>query len=506
MFNLRGNGRTSGERCRQEGEPLFAAHGGTGGSLTPIAITVLVKKPNQEGKAKIYYHDIGMYLKRKEKLGKLEKYKSIISSDVELTSITPNEDGDWINKRSKVFETFIPMEPDSKFNLHTKSVFVVNSRGLETSRDVWSYNFSKQTLSNNIRTTIAFFNSQVSEFQNALAKNSDLKLKDFITFDSSKISWSSSLLPHVQNGNTAKFEENKILVAQYRPFFKQNVYTGEKFVHRRGQFSQIFPTPQSKNLVICCSGIGVTKEFTAIITDIIPDLELIGKSQCFPLYYYEESNNSGQRTLFDNDDNNIVRRDGISDFILQRCRQEFGYRITKEDVFFYIYGLLHSKQYRQKFSADLKKMLPRIPLVKEFWAFSKAGKALADLHLNYENIVPTDVVKIDKHSDNYTVEKIKFPQKNKKDTIIFNPYITISNVPLRAYEYIVNGKSPIEWLMERYQLTNDSDSKIVNNPNLWCNEHGNSKYIFDLLLKLIALSISTMDIVDSLPDISDELK
>ena len=500
MFNLRGNCNLSGERRKIEGGNVFGE-----GTKTPITLTLLVKKPATSGCAKIFYKDIGDYSNRVEKLSTIKRFGSILNPEMELTSITPNEDGDWINKRSKVFETFIPI--GDKKNPDTKTVFVpYYSRGVASARDVWVYNFSQPELVKNISSMIDFYNENVAIFENAKKENPSAKPDQYIRLTSSRISWNRGLKNDYEKLKRHLYRPDTFRIAMYRPFVKEHYYFDRNFNDMVYQIPRLFPTPQSKNLVICCSGNGANT-FSTIITDCVPDLHILESgTQCFPLYYYEESDNSGQRTLFDNDNNNIVRRDGLSDFILQRCRQEFGYRITKEDIFFYIYGLLHSKQYRQKFSADLKKMLPRIPLVKEFWAFSKAGGELAKLHLNYENIAPTDVVKIDKHSDNYTVEKIRFPQKNKKDTIIFNPYITISNVPLRAYDYIVNGKSPIEWLMERYQLTNDSYSKIVNNPNLWCSEHGNSKYIFDLLLKLIALSISTMDIVDSLPDISDELK
>ena len=502
MFNLRGNGRTSGERCRQEGEPLFAAHGGTGGSLTPISITLLVKKPNYTGKAQIYYHDIGMYLKRKEKLARLENYKSILSPKVELTSITPNEDGDWINKRSKIFETYIPIEPESKFNPSSKSVFTVNSRGLETSRDNIAYNFSRFELEKNISFLIDSYNKQLNKFK-LLANSTE---KNFLFEDKDKIVWTRATKNNFFKGRKFQYDNKNIKRGIYRPFFKQFVYLSKECNEYVNQWPRIFPTPQSKNLVICCSGNGANT-FSTIITDCIPDLHILESgTQCFPLYYYEDPNDYAQRTLFDNDDNDYVRRDGISDFMLERCRQEFGYKITKEDVFYYIYGLLHSKQYRQKFSADLKKMLPRIPLLKDFWTFSKSGRELAALHLNYEKLEPTNLAKVEMSSENYTVEKIRFPQKNKKDTIIYNPYITISNIPLNAYDYAVNGKSPIEWLMERYQLTNDSVSQITNNPNLWCNEQGDKKYIFNLLLRLITLSIATMDIVNNLPDISSELK
>ena len=501
VFNLRGNQRTSNELSRREGGKIFGQ-----GSRTPIAITILVKNPKHIGNAKIHYHDIGDYLSREEKLEKIKKFGSVLNPEMELSSITPNEDGDWINKRSKVFETYIPIEPDSKFNTNSKSVFTVNTRGFETSRDVWSYNFSKHDLSHNIQTTIKFFNSQVADFQEALAKDSNLKLKDFITFDSTKISWSSSLFPHITKGNKANFEENKILIAQYRPFFKQYVYAGEKFVHRRGQFSQIFPTPQSKNLVICVPGIGSNKDFSTIIVDVIPDIQLQFNGQCFPLYWYEKREDNGQKTLFDSDENEYIRRDGISDFILERCRQEFGYKTTKEDIFYYVYGLFHSKQYRSKFEADLKKTLPRIPLVKDFWTFSKVGKKLADLHLNYEELPPPDGLIIEGADTNkFVVDKMRFHAKGERNTIIYNSYITIKNIPNECYSYCVNGKSPIEWLMERYQNSTDEKSKIVNDPNKWSIEHNNPKYIFKLLLSSITLSLRTLEYVKQLPDIGNEL-
>ena len=314
------------------------------------------------------------------------------------------------------------------------------------------------------------------------------------------------MFPYVAKGNTAKFEENKILIAQYRPFFKQYVYAGEKFVHRRGQFSQIFPTPQSKNLVICVPGVGSNKDFSAIIVDCIPDIQLQFNGQCFPLYWYEKREDIGQRTLFDSDENDFIQRSGISDFMLERCRNEFGYKTTKEDIFYYVYGLFHSKQYREKFSADLKKTLPRIPLVKDFWTFSKIGRKLAELHLNYETLNAPNFITVEGIDCNdFKVDKMRFPSKGEQDCIIYNSKIKITNISEECYNYKVNGKSPIEWIMERYKNTIDSDSKIHNDPNAWSVEHNNPKYILNLLLSCMSLSIKTNEYSAELPDISSEL-
>ena len=269
---------------------------------------------------------------------------------------------------------------------------------------------------------------------------------------------------------------------------------------------KLFPTSSISNLVICVSGVGVTKDFSAIITDTLPDLELIGKSQCFPLYYYEEQAKQSP-SLFDaGADTEYIRRDGVSDFILERARRQYGKTVTKEDIFYYVYGFLHSPEYRETFAVDLKKSLPRIPLVEDvrhFWAFSKAGRVLADLHVNYESVPPYPGLTVTgAESGFFTVEKMRFPQKGQKDTILYNSRITVSDIPPVAYEYVVNGKSAIEWIMERYQVTVHSESGIRNDPNDWAKEVGNPRYILDLLLSIVNVSVQTVEIVKGLPKVS----
>ncbi|MCQ2086278.1 MAG: helicase, partial [archaeon] len=253
--------------------------------------------------------------------------------------------------------------------------------------------------------------------------------------------------------------------------------------------------------------------------DVIPNLDVVEKSQCFPLYYYESTETeissnlpASQTSLFassKSENKQYIRKDGISDFILNEAKSKYSQPITKEDIFYYVYGFLHSKEYRTTFSADLKKILARIPLVdneEDFWAFSRSGRELADLHLHYENVEPYPDVKVTgTESQNFNVQKMWFVKKGDKSSIQYNESITVSNIPLKAYDYVVNGKSAIEWVMERYAITFDKDTHITNDPNDWSKEHENPRYILDLLLKVITVSMKTMEIVENLP-MSIELK
>jgi predicted helicase len=245
-----------------------------------------------------------------------------------------------------------------------------------------------------------------------------------------------------------------------------------------------------------------------LISNKISNLHFNGDTQCFPLYYYEERQKQSPGLFDAIGDSKYIRRDGISDFILERAKIMYGKNISKEDIFYYVYGFLHSPEYREKFANDLKKMLPRLPLVedvKEFWKFSKAGRVLANLHINYETVSAYNAVKVTGADSNfYTVEKMRFPKKDQKETILYNSKITIENIPAKAYEYVVNGKSAIEWIIERYQITKHKESNITNNPNDWADEVGNPRYILDLLLSIINVSVQTVDIVNGLPKVTFE--
>lgn len=501
IFNLRGNQRTSGELSRKEGGKIFGS-----GSRTPISITLLVKTPDiKSKKATIYYYDIGDYLDREQKLKIIKRFKSFENPEMELIHLQPNEHGDWINLRNDGFSSFIEIAAKSK--LEKNNFFGENyTRGILSGKDSWVWNFGKIALIKNVTKTIDFYNSERLRYNNHKIVDASIKFETFINYDSKMITWDARKLKEgVEKNKAITFEIDDVRFGYYRPFCKQYQYFNSKINWSLFLLGKFFPSSETKNLLISISGIAHSNSFSALIADSISDYSLVSSNQCFPLYYYEE-NKSAQKGLFDTDDSQqYIRREAVSDFIFERAKKQYGKSVTKEDIFYYVYGFLHSKDYRETFANDLKKMLPRLPLVEsvpDFWAFSKAGRQLADLHLNYESVPPCPGVLVSGDDGNgYLVEKMRFPKKDQKDTILYNSKITLSNIPAKAYEYVVNGKSAIEWIMERYAITTHKESGITNNPNDWAEEVGNPRYILDLLLSIINVSVQTVDIVNALPKV-----
>ncbi len=505
VFNLRGNARTSGELRQKEAGNVFGS-----GSRTSIAITLLVKNPGSTTKkAAIQYHDIGDYLSREEKLMIIKKYHSSENFELTWRTLSPNEYGDWISQRSSSFETYIPLgDKDTDI---TKSFFnPFYSRGLASARDAYCYNSSQGAVRNTIHEFIAFYEKQRTALQKARKSGKTLKLEDLLDFKTSKVTWNRGLKNDISRNRRIEFKDASLVVGLYRPFFKQHLYFAQELNDMTYQIPKLFPNPELSNLTICVSA--NSNDGSVLISDRIPDLHLNGDTQAFPLYFYEERQKQSQGLFDDDGDGDYIRRDGISDFILERAKSLYGKTVTKEDIFYYVYGFLHSPEYREMFGNDLKKMLPRLPLVedvRDFWAFSKAGRKLAELHINYESVPPLKGVKIQEPEEiyqmlpeeYYTVEKMRFPKKDQKDTIIYNSRITISNIPAKAYQYVVNGKSAIEWIMERYQITTHKESGIKNDPNNWSKEVGNDRYILDLLLSIINVSVQTVEIVEGLPKV-----
>jgi len=517
VFNLRGDAHTQGELRRKEAGNVFDS-----GSRDPIAITLLVKNPTAKTeKATIHYHDIGDYLNKDEKLSVVNKFSSLANPKMKWNTLLPNEHGDWLNQRNDLFDTFIPL--GDKKDKHNHSTFFVPfySNGLKTQRDAWCYNSSEEKLNLNIQRHLDFYNAQRVAFAKSALEQPGLGAKAFLARDEKNISWTRALEWDIEKNKEHQLEDGDVVLACYRPFFKQFLYFSRALNEMVYQIPKLFPNPSLKNLMICVTGIGVNKQFSVIITNEIPDVQLQANGQTFPLYYYEKQDKQSP-SLFDyaaQTSSEYVRRDGVSNFILDRAKKQYGKNVTNEDIFYYVYGLLYSPEYRTAFANDLKKMLPRLPLmedVRDFWEFSNAGRQLADLHINYESVPPCPEVQVSgAESEFYQVEKIRFPKtdgevrgKKKKvddkSTIHYNSKITISNIPPKAFDYVVNGKSAIEWIIDRYKIKTHKASGINNDPNDWAKEVGNPRYILDLLLSVINVSVQTVDIVAGLPKVKFE--
>lgn len=491
VFNLRGNQRTSGELSRQEGGKIFGS-----GSRTPVAITVMVKNPAAPKIFNIHYHDIGDYLTREKKLSIIDDFQNI--SKINWTKLIPNAHGDWITQRDPNFENY--MQLGNKSDKASATIFDIYSLGLNSNRDSWVYNFSKQDVYSNMRRMIDNYNSAVDG-----SLNEDINSKLMI-------SWTDPLREKFRKN--VKFKVvNDIRKSMYRPFVFQYLYYSKVFNHRTGQMPRIFPTLNHANIIIIVSGIGGSKQPSTFITDVIPDMNCLDAgTQCFPLYSYTESQKGMMAEIGCVDKYGFVRHDAVTDWALETFQQNYkDDRITKEDIFWYVYGLLSSPDYKAKFGADLKKMLPRIPFAQDFWAFSLGGSALGSLHLNYETVEPYPLEErasaLLMGEDAFRVQKMSFPKNNgkpDKTKIVYNTKLTLAGIPLETYEYVINGKPALEWVMDRYQVKQDKDSKIVNDPNKWCEEHENPRYIVDLIKRIVTVSLATNDIVNGLPKLDLE--
>jgi len=514
VFHLRGNARTSGELRRKEKDNVFGM-----GSRAPIAISILVKNPDASTHGQIYFHDIGDYLSREEKLAKIDELSSIdgITQADAWQTITPDAHGDWLRQRDDGFSKFMVLGHKDQGN--ETRVFANYSNGVKTQRDSWCYNFSLRSVMANMGRMIDFYNAESTRFAiqhgTKSPKEKAALVDDFINTDATQISWTHNVKQDLARSKVAKFEADSLVKSLYRPFTRSWVYYNRRFNERVYQMPRIFPNADSENLVICVTGNG-SEHFTALMSACIPDIQLHFNGQCFPLYLYEtfEDKAGSNEELFKEESNSAkhTRRDAITAEGLQHFQSAYpGETITKEDIFYYVYGLLHSPDYRDRYADNLSKELPRIPCVKsaaDFWAFSQAGRKLAELHINYDEVAPFPAT-IEGDAPGlpasaYRVEKMKHGKgagKEKDLSVIhYNGRITVSNIPLEAYDYVVNGKSAIAWVMERQAVKTDKDSGITNDANDWATETiGNPRYPLDLLLRVITVSLETNKVVRGLP-------
>ena len=494
VYHLKGNQRTSGERSRQEGGKVFGE-----GSRAPVAIVFLVKNPEATEQGKIYYHTVADYLTREEKLAALKRNVSIAHTQV--NEIVPDAHGDWLNQRDDSYARF--MRVDGK-KASENSIFKNYSRGVATSRDAWVYGSNKRKVLEHVANSITFYNSQVK----ALAANPNYE----IDLDPKKMKWDRLQKNTILRGKIVEdVSVSKLYLSYYRPFFTQYLYLDRFWNNCVYQMPAIFPTCESKNLLICSSGVG-SKEFSCLMTDCIVDLQLNFNGQCFPRWLPGEQVKGAEDTLDFGESSEMPS--GFSPEALPHFQTAYpGRPITEDDLFYYIYGILHSEDYRTRYANNLMKELPRIPRVatyEQFMAFSKAGRELARLHVYFEDMEPYSGVTIEytkPGEPSYRVKQMKWGKiKGKtgnaakdKTTLIYNDWITVKNIPLEAQEYVVNKKSALDWVVERACVSIDKASGIVNDFNDYAAEMGNERYPLDLFLKIITVSLETMEIVKALP-------
>ena len=482
-LNLRGNTRLAGELVKREGGKIFGQ-----GSRASIAIIFLVKnKSRKKQGCEIFYHDIGDYLTAETKLEKLTTFREI--NNVGWEEISPDKHHSWINQQNPLFDSFLPLgvKGNKSKGPVVSSVFKTYSRGTATARDTWVYNFSRATLEENMRSMVRFFNEQVRK-RVEVGGNEE---KDRIDRDSSQIKWSDGLMGQVAKGRELDFDAGAIRQGMYRPFTCKWVFFDKKLIERTYLQPSFFPNPESRNFAICVSGIGASKGFSSLMVNKVPNLDFLEKTQCFPRYTFSKSLN----------EEGFDRVDNIPAETVERFRKHYGITDLDGDaIFYYAYSILHHPKYRELFSSDLKKGLPRIPLSgkgDDFEELSALGKSLAALHLDYEKVAPANL-QVEGDEKNARVEKMRFGRGEKrekdKSVIHYNPTVTLRNIPLKAYDYVVNGKPAIEWVMERYQVTTDKDSGLRNDPNEW----GGGSYILDLLKRIVTVSLETVRLTEEI--------
>ncbi|MET3590487.1 putative helicase, partial [Bartonella silvatica] len=510
IINLRGDIRKNIKSKEQskEGGNIFKS-----GCMNGIAITLFVRNPDNKQLCKIYYHDIGNNLSTKEKLERLNTLRSVkaIVQSKKFIQISPNENYDWIKKRRADFEQFISM--GNKNILADAKLFEIMSPGVLSNRDAWVYNFSCEKLDASIQKIIDFFNIQ----RRLVAEKSYVPIEKIIDYDTTKISWSRSLCSKLKQRIDAKFEPNLKALVLYRPFITMWHYTSPFFNEVLGQTHKFFNPDISHNLGICISGSGSNSSFSCLMTNKPITYDTLEKTRCYPLMFHCEDKKHHDHNLFTTGAKKKVR-DSITDAALKKFQSTYpNETITKEDIFYYVYGLLHSEEYRARYAHNLCKELPRIPCVKsanDFGKFVTAGRELGHLHVNYEDVEPYPVTfkkgnpkqtEISNPEKFYYVTEMKFAKAGKekdKSTVIYNSNIIMTDIPLEAYEYIVNGRPALEWVMGRQCVKTDKKSGIVNDANRYAVETvGNPAYPLELFQRVITVSLETMKIVKNLPNL-----
>ena len=495
VLNLRGNQRTQGERSRREGGKIFGQ-----GSRAPVAITILVRNPDaSHNGCRILYRDIGDYLKREEKLAILSEAESIAGIK-DWQEIVPDSHHDWIGQRDATFAWLYPLGSKiAKAGKKDDAVFRLFSNGYKTSRDAYIYNFSRESCLENARRATDNYLGALGVAE----EHAEYRVDDVVRSHSSDLRWDRELKNNLRRKKRLTFSSGNVARTQYRPFVKQYCYVEYVLVNNKYQMDSIFPDAEGGNVAICIPGVGSTKPFSVLMVGTMPDLHFLSFGQCFPRYRYLEPENA-QPNLLAGLEPQTKRIDNISDSALRDFQTHYGDNdITKDAIFDYVYGVLHAPAYRERFANDLAKELPRVPFAADFRAFAKAGRALAKLHLGYERCeeYPLEVVfdgSGEPQSEHYQIgtRKMRFADE-AKTTLVVNDHVRLVGIPVAAHEYVVNGRTPLEWFIDRYRIAQDQESGIVNDPNDWFDD---PRDLVAAFRRIVHLSVETVRIVNELPE------
>ncbi len=438
--------------------------------------------------ARIFYYRTDDQWNKKRKFDFLNEYGHI--GNVDWQTICPDARHTWLTEGLHAeFETFIPMgsqEAKAGKGEAVGVIFKTYSLGINTARDAWAYNFNRNALAENISGMIDTYNAEVDRWKRQVNWNANVD--DFVVYDDKKIKWDRELRQHLKRERIAEYTEHKVRSSFYRPFTKSNLYFDRVMNNRVYVFPSIFPTPEAEteNRVICVAGIGDRKGFGCLITNRIPALDLaFEKAQCFPFYTYDEDGTN--------------RRENITDWALAQFRTHYrDDTITKHDIFHYVYALLHHPDYRERYQANLKRDLPRLPYTPDFWGFAKAGQRLGEIHIGYEEMPEYQLTFIENREVplDWRVEKMKLSKD--KTQIKYNDFLTLDGIPAKAFEYRLGNRSALEWVINQYCIKTDKRSSILNDPN----RQEEPQYIVKLIGKVIAVSLETGAIVDGLPGLT----
>ena len=497
VLNLRGNARTSGQRRRAEGDNVFGQ-----GSRAPVAITVLVRNPDAaHGGCRILYRDVGDYLIREDKLKRLRDWGSIAGVD-DWREIAPDKHHDWIGQRSEAFQALYPLgSKDAKAGRVDETVFALFSNGYKTGRDACSINFSREACAENARKMVGDYTAALREWE---ASNGGAPggIDGVARRHSANLRWDDKLKDTLRRKTDAVFSDANIRRVAYRPFVKAWCYADAAFAQRPAQTRSLFPDATSENRAICVTGVGSTKPFTALMVDTMPDLHFIAFGQCFPRYRFGRRNDE-QGELLDGA-SSLERVDNISDIALRVFREHYvDNMIGKDDIFDYAYGVLHAPAYRERFANDLAKELPRVPFAEDFHAFARAGRALAALHLGYETCDEYPLETVFAGSGEPRPEHFRISERamrfadDERTALRINEHVTLAGIPAEAHAYQVNGRTPLEWLIDRYRIVRDKESGIVNDPNAWFDD---PRDLIAAIRRVVHVGVETVRIVAALPE------